>query len=229
MLAEEIKKSQGLISLINNLSPLQTDLVKVYAFLAMVADHINIIYLHSHSSELYAIGRLAFPVFVILWARHTASALGDLRQLTRRLWLWALFSQPLFWLAFAESGQSWLALNIFFVFAGCTQALSWTYQKGTSGALFWSDTVTHPCLASGSRQLWPDRTVFCESDAGDFLLCRATAICPHLHNQWPVNRLILRLYRYACINGADNPLHHYSYAAASRDRGVYGAFFQRGK
>ncbi|ADU72257.1 TraX family protein [Pantoea sp. At-9b] len=120
---------------IKSLSPFQADIIKTIALLAMLADHINTILLNGHNALLSAVGHSAFPLFTLIWAINLPEDSARLRQRAKRLWLWALATQPLFWLAFMMKGQSWLALNILFAYAGCTQLLSWSARWGVNGAM----------------------------------------------------------------------------------------------
>ncbi|MDE1189245.1 MAG: TraX family protein [Pantoea sp.] len=120
---------------VKSLSPFQADIIKTIALAAMLADHINTILLNGRSALLSAIGHIAFPLFTIIWAANLPDDAVRLRQRARRLWLWAMATQPLFWLAFMMKGQSWLALNILFAYAGCTQMLSWASRWGVNGAM----------------------------------------------------------------------------------------------
>lgn len=120
---------------LKTLSPLQADLIKSVALAAMLADHVNSILLGGSSEILYAFGHAAFPIFTLFWAVNLPSEPHILRQRARRLWLWAILTQPLFWLAFMMQGQSWLALNILFAYAGCTQLVSWATRWGINGAM----------------------------------------------------------------------------------------------
>ncbi len=61
------------------LHPLQTprqissaalDMVKVLALIAMLADHINTLFLMPPNPLLYAAGRMAFPLFTFMWAMN---------------------------------------------------------------------------------------------------------------------------------------------------------------
>ena len=128
-------KSVSPFKTVQSLSPLQADVIKTIALAAMLADHVNIILLGGRSELLYAFGHAAFPLFTLLWAINLPSDLPRLRERTRRLWAWAFAVQPLFWLAFMMKGQSWMALNILFAYAGCTQLIYWAKRWGINGAM----------------------------------------------------------------------------------------------
>lgn len=127
---------RSLFSTLTVLSPLQADLLKLTALLAMVTDHVNTILLQGSLPVLYAIGRMAFPLFTLIWAMHVIKNPQRLQAQAVRLWVWAACTQPVFWFAFSSDGQSWLALNILFLFAACTQALAWQHAYGTRGGLY---------------------------------------------------------------------------------------------
>ncbi|MDZ7320103.1 TraX family protein [Kosakonia sacchari] len=90
----------------------------------MLADHINTLLLTSARPELYAPGRMAFRLFVLIWARNVMLRPERLQLRANRMRLWAVVTQPAFSLAF-RGYDSWYALNILFVFAGVTQLLAW--------------------------------------------------------------------------------------------------------
>lgn len=128
-------KSVSPFKTVQSLSSLQADVIKTIALAAMLADHINIILLGGQSELLYGFGHAAFPLFTLLWAINLPSDLPRLRERTRRLWTWAFAMQPLFWLAFMMNGHSWMALNILFAYAGCTQLTYWAKRWGVNGAM----------------------------------------------------------------------------------------------
>lgn len=133
--APQTTQNRSLFSPLMTLSSGQTDLLKLIALLAMLTDHVNTVLLHGSQPLLYAVGRMAFPLFTMIWAMHAAASPLRLQGQATRLWLWAAGTQPVFWLAFSAGGQSWLALNILFLFAACTQALAWLTAYGTRGGL----------------------------------------------------------------------------------------------
>ncbi|OAT35091.1 TraX family plasmid conjugative transfer pilin acetylase [Enterobacter soli ATCC BAA-2102] len=45
-------------------------MVKVLALIAMLADHINTLFLMPPNPLLYAAGRMAFPLFTFMWAMN---------------------------------------------------------------------------------------------------------------------------------------------------------------
>lgn len=116
------------------MSPGAIDMVKVIALTAMLVDHLNILFLHPPLPELYALGRMVFPVFVIIWALNLSHNPASLQARANRLWIWALIAQAPFWLAFRHL-HPWYALNILFVFAGVTQLVALSHRYGVRGGL----------------------------------------------------------------------------------------------
>ncbi len=121
-------------STIPALNPWGTDLVKVIALVAMVIDHTNTVLLGTPQLELYALGRAAFPLFALIWAMNVCRDPERLQLRARRLWIWAVATQPVFTLTF-QGHVPWYALNILFVFAGVTQLLASFHSAGKRGAL----------------------------------------------------------------------------------------------
>ncbi|MFJ7174657.1 type-F conjugative transfer system pilin acetylase TraX [Citrobacter freundii] len=94
---------------------LQRDVIKIIAFLAMVADHVATA-TGVGSPWLNLVGRCAFPLFALVCGCNLMGKTP--RQSTlNRLWLMALLAQPAFWLAFRGAGNQWWQLNILFCFA----------------------------------------------------------------------------------------------------------------
>ncbi|WP_043372515.1 TraX family protein [Methyloversatilis universalis] len=96
--------------------PLQIDVLKLIACICMLIDHINTCLFDRASVWAWLIGRLAFPLFgltfVLTLKPHKAMATA------RRLLIWAICTQPVYALAFANTGFSpWWAGNILFSFA----------------------------------------------------------------------------------------------------------------
>lgn len=116
------------------ISPAALDMVKVLALIAMLADHINTLFLTPPNPLLYAAGRMAFPLFTLIWAMNVQRTPARLQVRANRLWIWAVITQPVFSLAFAHH-QPWWALNILFVFAGVTQLLALQYRYGKKGLM----------------------------------------------------------------------------------------------
>lgn len=116
------------------ISPGAADRLKLTALVAMLADHTNTLLLTSPRPELYALGRLAFPLFVLIWARNVMLRPERLQIRANRMWLWAVVTQPAFSLAF-RGHDPWYALNILFVFAGATQLLAWHHRYHLAGMM----------------------------------------------------------------------------------------------
>lgn len=96
--------------------PLQIDVLKLIACICMLIDHINTCLYDRASVWAWLIGRLAFPLFgltfVLTLKAHKAMATA------KRLFIWAICTQPVYALAFANTGFSpWWAGNILFSFA----------------------------------------------------------------------------------------------------------------
>ncbi|ABP62917.1 TraX family protein [Enterobacter sp. 638] len=115
-------------------SPAALDMVKVLALLAMLGDHINTLFLTPPEPLAYAAGRMAFPLFTLIWAMNVQRRPERLQVRANRQWIWAVITQPVFSLAFAGH-QPWWALNILFVFAGVTQLLALQYRYGKKGLM----------------------------------------------------------------------------------------------
>ncbi|EBP5695881.1 conjugal transfer protein TraX, partial [Salmonella enterica] len=82
------------------LNPAALDLVKLAALIAMFVDHANTLFLVRPEPLLYAFGRMAFPLFTLIWAMNVQRAPERLQKRANRLWVWAFITQPLFFLAF---------------------------------------------------------------------------------------------------------------------------------
>ncbi|AOP97939.1 type-F conjugative transfer system pilin acetylase TraX [Enterobacter roggenkampii] len=97
------------------LSPLQRDVIRMMAFVAMVLDHLATAF-QADLPLLNMAGRCAFPLFALVSGCNMAGKI--LRQQSlNRLWLMALLAQPCYWLAFRDAGLGWWQLNILFAFA----------------------------------------------------------------------------------------------------------------
>lgn len=116
------------------LSPAALDMVKLLALLAMLIDHINTVFMTPAQPVMYALGRMAFPLFTLIWAMNVQRTPERLQVRANRLWRWAVITQPVFSLAFAHH-HPWWALNILFVFAGVTQLLALQYRFGKKGLM----------------------------------------------------------------------------------------------
>lgn len=120
---------------LENLSPAALDAVKIMALLSMLVDHTNTLFLAKPEPMLYALGRMAFPLFTLIWAMNVFNNPARLQQRANRLWGWACLTQPAFTLAFHHQ-MPWYALNILFVFASVTQLLALHYRLGSRGIFY---------------------------------------------------------------------------------------------
>lgn len=74
------------------LAPLQRDVIKIVAFLAMAGDHIATAF-HVGTPWLNLTGRCAFPLFALMAGCNLAGR--QIRQAAvNRLWLMAMLAQP---------------------------------------------------------------------------------------------------------------------------------------
>lgn len=112
----------------DRMSPFNMDVLKCVALAAMLVDHANDILLSPSSPILYAAGRMAMPLFALIFAFNMVKQPTRAQELANRQWKWATITQPFF--AFAFHGhQPWFALNILFVFAVCSQLVAWVYPR----------------------------------------------------------------------------------------------------
>ncbi|ECQ9991337.1 conjugal transfer protein TraX [Salmonella enterica] len=116
------------------LNPAALDVVKLVALIAMFVDHANTLFMTKPDPLLYAVGRMAFPLFTLIWAMNVQRTPERLQKRANRLWLWAFITQPVFSLAFRHH-EPWYALNILFVFASVTQLLALKYRYGKKGVI----------------------------------------------------------------------------------------------
>lgn len=116
------------------LSPAALDMIKLVALLTMLIDHINTVFMTPAWPVMYALGRMAFPLFTLIWAMNVQRSPVRLQIRANRLWIWAVITQPVFSLAFMHH-QPWWAMNILFVFAGVTQLLALQHRYGKKGSL----------------------------------------------------------------------------------------------
>lgn len=129
MLFTQVKAVPGYFE---RMSPFNMDVLKCVALVAMLIDHMNDILLSPSSLPLYAVGRMAMPLFALIFAFNMAKQPGRAQELANRQWKWAVITQPFF--AFAFYGhQPWYALNILFVFAVCSQLVGWVYPRTQHG------------------------------------------------------------------------------------------------
>ena len=70
-------------------------MVKLLALLAMIIDHINTVFLLPALPVMYALGRMAFPLFTLIWAMNVQRTPERLQKRASRLWIWAVVTQLL--------------------------------------------------------------------------------------------------------------------------------------
>ena len=90
--------------------------VKWAALGLMVLDHANLLLRPVPDALLFMLGRMAFPLFAFVLAMRLAQRPESWRGTLRWLLVWAVASQPIFWLAFSAIHPPEL-LNIFFTLA----------------------------------------------------------------------------------------------------------------
>lgn len=173
------------------LSPAALDRVKVLALLAMLTDHINTLFIIPHSPLMYALGRMAFPLFTLIWAMNVHGNPGRLQHRANRLWIWALITQPAFMLAFRHQLPVY-ALNILFVFAGVTQLLALHHRYGTNGLMAGALSVAALVipLTPGSFGL-----------AGIVLACSLAIVYSPALSLWRGYAALAALAALVCLNG----------------------------
>ncbi|STT78428.1 type-F conjugative transfer system pilin acetylase TraX [Klebsiella pneumoniae] len=66
----------------------------------MIIDHTNTVFLSPALPVMYALGRMAFPLFTLIWAMNVQRTPERLQKRASRLWIWAVITQPVFSLAF---------------------------------------------------------------------------------------------------------------------------------
>lgn len=99
----------------------QLDVLKLIALIAMCLDHLNTA-LGWKSAELWMVGRMAFPLFALVWGYNVARR-PIYQASLNRLWLWAVIAQPAYWLALKGQGVTFFDLNILFAFAVAGQCV----------------------------------------------------------------------------------------------------------
>ena len=112
----------------------QCDVLKLVAFAAMVLDHLNTAS-GLNAPLLQAVGRLAFPLFALVWGCNIVCR-PVMQAGLNRLWLMALLAQPGFWLAFRDTGVEWWQVNILFTFAVMGQAVLFMQEPCNRTASF---------------------------------------------------------------------------------------------
>ena len=93
------------------------DAIKLFALLCMVGDHVNTIFFNRELAVLYVFGRLAFPIFAVVFGFNLAMRPDRLQDSTRRTFLAGVLCQPFYLLAFfGQPWVPWYGLNILFAF-----------------------------------------------------------------------------------------------------------------
>lgn len=100
------------------------DAIKLFALACMIGDHFNTIFCNREIAILYILGRLAFPLFAVVFGFNLARNPNRLQDTTRRTFIAGVFSQPFYMLAFAhQAWVPWYGLNILFAFGAAGMVL----------------------------------------------------------------------------------------------------------
>lgn len=107
------------------------DLLKLLAAVLMLGDHVNTIFFGRENIGLYVGGRLAFPLFAIVYAANVRLDAKYLSRAATRAFIYALIAQPIYLVAFWNSGFApWYGLNVLFSFAASSFiCLLWLSEK----------------------------------------------------------------------------------------------------
>lgn len=108
--------------------------LKWLALVLMTIDHINS-YLFDHGvAWMFAVGRIAMPLFaaVLAWnlARPGTLERGVYPRTIKRLLLFAVLATPQFVAGGGTGNEGWLPLNILFLLAAAT-GYAWLMERGT--------------------------------------------------------------------------------------------------
>lgn len=162
------------------LSPLARDWLKVIAFMAMVIDHATIAF-NWQPYWLHLVGRLAMPLFALVWGCNLAT--HSVKQASlNRLWIWALVAQPFYWLALHPGNPAWYQLNILFLFAVSGQLLlAWEKQ-----------TLQTVCLAVSVIAAYVPLSAFSYGMRG-LLLMAVSVMLYRASSRWQMLALLLWL------------------------------------
>lgn len=134
--------------------------LKWLALLLMTCDHANTYLFAREHPWMYALGRLAFPLFAVVLAynlaRPDAFARGAHARGLKKLLIFGALATPPFLLAGIDAGVAlygWWPLNILFLFAAAT-ACAWLIERG--GALGWSGAAFVFLIGGGLAEFsWP--------------------------------------------------------------------------
>jgi len=170
------------------------DLVKVLALMAMLIDHVNTLFITPLDPLMYALGRMAFPLFTLIWAMNVHGNPERLQHRANRLWMWALLTQPAFMLAFRHHLPGY-ALNILFVFAAVTQLLALQHRCGKKGLMTGVMIVAALIvpLTPGSFGM-----------AGLALACSLAVVYSPAMEKWHRAAELVAVISLACLNGVSH-------------------------
>lgn len=108
--------------------------LKWLALALMTIDHINSYLLDRQVGWMYAMGRIAMPLFaaVLAWnlARPGTLERGVYPRTVKRLLLFGLLAMPPFVAGGGTGSELWLPLNILFLLAAAT-GYAWLIERGT--------------------------------------------------------------------------------------------------
>ena len=107
--------------------------LKWLALVLMTIDHINSYLLDRQVGWMYAVGRIAMPLFaaVLAWnlARPGTLERGVYPRTVKRLLLFGVLATPQFVAGGGTGGELWLPLNILFLLAAAT-GYAWLIDRG---------------------------------------------------------------------------------------------------
>jgi hypothetical protein len=134
--------------------------LKWLALLLMTCDHVNTYLFAREYPWMYALGRLALPLFAVVLAynlaRPDAFARGAHARGLKKLLIFGALATPAFIANGIASGiavYGWWPLNILFLFAAAT-ACAWLIERG--GALGWTGAVLVFVVGGGLSEFsWP--------------------------------------------------------------------------
>lgn len=128
--------------------------VKWLALLLMLADHINKYVLNSMYAAIFDAGRLAMPLFVMVFGINLARANIDYKRIIKRLFFFGVLSTPPF-IAVGGTWAGWWPLNILFTLLAIT-IIVFCYDKHSEQLAFFVFLLSgffveffHPALIIG--------------------------------------------------------------------------------
>jgi hypothetical protein len=143
--------------------------LKWIALVAMTIDHVNSVLLGREYGWMFAVGRLAYPLFAFVVAVNLARPYGDKLRSVKRLLLWGCVAQIPHMLAF----QAWLPLNVLFTFglAGLVLVLWERRQEALAVVVFlglslfvdyqWSGVALVLAVYHGAKNQWREGVFAC--------------------------------------------------------------------